>query len=417
MDNETRRKFYPTSVLVTAPEIIFFWVARMIIAGLEFKPGRSDRDEDNIPFRHVYFTGLIRDKLGRKMSKSLGNSPDLLELIDKYGADGLRFGLMRIAPSGQDIRYDEKQIEEGRNFATKLWNAARLRQMHGPSSAEPQIDSSKLSIYAIEVLSRLNETIDAIDAAYRDYQFNAVAQRLYDFVWSDYCDWFVEGAKTEIFGEDDAKKKSTLATMDFVLSATLRLLHPFMPHITEELWSLLGFGEASIQFAAPPQKIALDDVADVPGKRDCVSAIYETVRAGRNLRAESKLQSNRKIGFILRTEEKIILGQLPTLARLLNAEEVRLDPKYQAPAGNPVAITPLGEILLAIAATDKARERERLDKEIAKIENELRTAENKLKNKSFVDRAPAPVVDEHRKRVKDLSAQLAKLKQARDSLS
>ena len=417
MDNETRRKFYPTSVLVTAPEIIFFWVARMIIAGLEFKPGRSDRDEDNIPFRHVYFTGLIRDKLGRKMSKSLGNSPDLLELIDKCGADGLRFGLMRIAPSGQDIRYDEKQIEEGRNFATKLWNAARLRQMHGPSSAEPQIDSSKLSIYAIEVLSRLNETIDAIDAAYRDYQFNAVAQRLYDFVWSDYCDWFVEGAKTEIFGEDDAKKKSTLATMDFVLSATLRLLHPFMPHITEELWSLLGFGEASIQFAAPPQKIALDDVADVPGKRDCVSAIYETVRAGRNLRAESKLQSNRKIGFILRTEEKIILGQLPTLARLLNAEEVRLDPKYQAPAGNPVAVTPLGEILLAIAATDKARERERLDKEIAKIENELRTAENKLKNKSFVDRAPAPVVDEHRKRVKDLSAQLAKLKQARDSLS
>src|SRR5947207_2542027 len=417
MDDETRKKFYPTSALVTAPDIIFFWVARMIIAGLQFKPGKSDHDEDNIPFRHVYFTGLIRDKLGRKMSKSLGNSPDLLELIDKCGADGLRFGLMRIAPSGQDIRYDEKQIEEGRNFATKLWNAARLRQMHGPSSAEPQIDSSKLSIYAIEVLSRLNETIDAIDAAYRDYQFNAVAQRLYDFVWSDYCDWFVEAAKTEIFGEDQARKKCTLATMDFVLSAILRLLHPFMPHITEELWSLLGFGKASIQFAAPPQKIALDDVADVPGKRDCVSAIYETVRVGRNLRAESKLQSNRKIGFILRTEEKIVLGQLSTLARLLNAEEVRLDPKYQAPAGNPVAITPLGEILLAIAATDKAREQERLDKEIAKIENELRTAENKLKNKSFVDRAPAPVVDGHRKRVKDLSAQLARLKQARDSLS
>jgi valyl-tRNA synthetase len=197
MDEETRRKFYPTSVLVTAPDIIFFWVARMIIAGLEFKPGKSDRNEDNIPFRHVYFTGLIRDKLGRKMSKSLGNSPDPLELIEKYGADGVRFGLMRIAPSGQDIRFDEKQIEEGRNFATKLWNVARLRQMHGPSSAEPKIDNRQLSIYAIEVLSRLNETIDAIDAAYRDYQFNAVAQRLYDFVWSDYCDWFVETAKTE----------------------------------------------------------------------------------------------------------------------------------------------------------------------------------------------------------------------------
>src|SRR5438445_6996990 len=307
MDTGTRKKFYPTSVLVTAPDIIFFWVARMIIAGLEFNPGKSDRAEDNVPFHNVYFTGLIRDKHGRKMSKSLGNSPDPLELIEKYGADGLRFGLMRIAPSGQDIRFDEKQIEEGRNFATKLWNVARLRQMHGPSSAEPKIDNRQPSIYAIEVLSRLNETIDAIDAAYRDYQFNAVAQRLYDFVWSNYCDWFVEAAKTEIFGEDEAKKKSTLATMDFVLSAILRLLHPFMPHITEELWSLLGFGKTSIQFAAPPQKIALDGVTDVPGKRELVSAIYQTVQTGRNLRAESKLQSNRRIGFILRTEAKIIL--------------------------------------------------------------------------------------------------------------
>ena len=417
MDEETRRKFYPTSVLVTAPDNIFFWVARMIIAGLEFKPGKSDRDEDNIPFRHVYFTGLIRDRLGRKMSKSLGNSPDPLELIDKYGADGLRFGLMRIAPSGQDIRYDEKQIEEGRNFATKLWNAARLRQMHGASSAEPKIDSKPLSIYAVEVLSRLNETIDAIDAAYRDYQFNAVAQRLYDFVWSDYCDWFVEAAKTDIFGEDEARKKSALATMDFVLSAILRLLHPFMPHMTEELWSLLGFGKATIQFAASPQKIALEHVGDVPSKRELVSAIYQTVQVGRNLRAESNLQSNRKIGFILRTDEKLIFEQLPTLTRLLNAEEVRMDPKYQAPAGNPVALTPLGEIFLAIATTDKARERERLDKEITKIENELGTAENKLKNKSFVDRAPTAVVDEHRKRLENLSAQLAKLKQARHSLS
>src|SRR5213078_4741376 len=208
MDEETRKKFYPTSVLVTAPDIIFFWVARMIIAGLEFRPGKSNRDEENIPFRHVYFTGLIRDKLGRKMSKSLGNSPDPLELIDKYGADGLRFGLMRIAPSGQDIRFDERQIEEGRNFATKLWNVARFRQMHGASEATPRIDINSLSIYAVEVLARLNETIDAIESAYREYHFNLVAQHLYSFVWSDYCDWFVEAAKTDIFSTDEAKKKS-----------------------------------------------------------------------------------------------------------------------------------------------------------------------------------------------------------------
>ena len=416
MDQETRKKFYPTSVLVTAPEIIFFWVARMIIAGLEFKPGKSGKIEDNIPFSDVFFTGIIRDKQGRKMSKSLGNSPDVLELIDKYGADGLRFGLMRIAPSGQDIRFEEKQIEEGRNFATKLWNAARFRQMHGASSAELKIDTEQLSIYATEVLARLNETIDAVEAAYGEYQFNTVAQNLYDFVWSDYCDWFVEAAKTDIFGEDEATKKSALAVMDFVLSAILRLLHPFMPHITEELWSLLGIGEGSIQFAMPLEKVGLDQVADVPAKRQLVSEIYQAVQAGRNLRAESKLPSNKKIRFILRTDEKSISREISTLTRLLNAEEVTLEPNYQAPPGTPVAVTPLGEIFLAIPAGDSARERERLDKEIARIESDASVIEAKLERRAFLDGAPVAVVEEHRQRLKEFSAQLAKLKQARAAL-
>src|SRR5262249_46081328 len=290
MDPKTRRKFYPTSALVTAPDIIFFWVARMIFAGLEFKPGKSKKVEDNIPFHDVFFTSIIRDKQGRKMSKSLGNSPDPLDLIDKYGADGLRFGLMRIAPSGQDIRFDEKQIEEGRNFATKLWNVARFRQMHGLSKAEPTI--AKMSIYAVEVLARLNETIDAVEKGYRDYEFNQIAQGLYDFIWSDYCDWFVEAAKTDIFSAEESKKKSALVVMDYVLSAIVRLLHPFMPHITEELWSLLGLGTGSIQFARLPKKFALKDV-DLK-KRKLVAAIYETVQAGRNLRAQARIPSNQK---------------------------------------------------------------------------------------------------------------------------
>jgi valyl-tRNA synthetase len=388
----------------------------MIIAGLEFKPGKSPKTEDNIPFRHVFFTSIVRDHLGRKMSKSLGNSPDPLELIDKYGADGLRFGLMRIAPTGQDIRFDEKQIEEGRNFATKLWNVARFRQMHGPSEAAPEIDMQTLSIFAIEVLSRLNETIDAIEAAYREYQFNMVAQRLYDFVWSDYCDWFVEAAKTDIFSDDEATKNSALGIMDHVLSSTLRLLHPFMPHITEELWCLLRLGSGSIQFAAPPQRISLDRLEDVSGKRKLVSAIYQTIQAGRNLRAEANIPSNRKIRFILRTKNKSISDQIPTLTRLLNAEDLQLDPNYRAQAGNPVAITPLGEIFLAIDTADKARERERLDKEIAKIENDLRTVEAKLQNSSFLDRAPAAIVEEHRRRLAEFTAQLGKLRQARAGL-
>jgi len=409
MDEMTRKKFYPTSVLVTAPEIIFFWVARMIIAGLEFKPGKSNKIEDNIPFHDVFLTGLIRDKQGRKMSKSLGNSPDLLEVIDKYGADGLRFGLMRIAPSGQDIRFDEKQIEEGRNFATKLWNVARFRQMHGPSSADPKLEN--LSIYSAEILARLDQTIDAVETGYCDYQFNAIAQALYNFVWSNYCDWFVEAAKSDIFSEDDSKKKSALAVMDYVFNAVLRLLHPFMPHLTEELWTTFGFVGASIQFQPLPRKLKLP----FPSRR-LTAAIYETVQAGRNLRAQARIPSNQKVKFALRSKQSGLEEEQETIARLLNASNLIVDQKFQAGAGTPIAATALGEILL-IVDVDLSAERERLDKEIAKVEADLRIVENKLNNKLFVDRAPRDVVELNRQRQKDFSEQLEKLKEARGKLS
>jgi valyl-tRNA synthetase len=413
MDKKTRKKFYPTSVLVTAPDIIFFWVARMIIAGLEFKPGKSERDEDNISFHDVFFTGLIRDKQGRKMSKSLGNSPDPLLLIEKYGADGLRFGLMRIAPSGQDIRFDEKQIEEGRNFATKLWNVARFRQMHGPSEAAPKIDNASLSIFGIEVLSRLNETIDAIDAAYREYQFNTVAQRLYDFVWTDYCDRFVEAAKTDIFSDDDAKKKSALAVMDHVLSAVLRLLHPFTPHITEELWSLLGFGAGSIQFAPPPEKRRFGDRDIALAQR--ASTVYDAVERTRNIRVESGIPATEKIRVRIDSDDPVLRTEAPIVARLTNAEEVIIEKStgYSGYSGYSAA----GLIVVEKAHVDKVAECERLDKQIAEAEAQLASTQRKLNNKLFVDRAPAEVVEEHRQREREFTAQLTKLKQAREGLN
>jgi len=418
MDEETRKKFYPTSVLVTGPDIIFFWVARMIIAGLEFKPGKSERDQDNIPFHDVFFTGIIRDKQGRKMSKSLGNSPDPLDLIAKYGADGLRFGLMRIAPSGQDIRFDEKQIEEGRNFATKLWNATRFRQMQGPSNPNPELKESELSIYAIEALARLSETIGAVEAAYREYQFNAVAQQLYNFVWGDFCDWFVEAGKTDIFGEDKVRKQSTLATMDYILSAIIRLLHPFMPHLTEELWSLMGFAKGEnefLDFAPLPQAMVLDQSIQAKA-RIRVGAIYETVEAGRNLRAEARVPSNQKAKFALRSTESWIGEAGATIARLLNAESLEIDANFQPPSRSSVTATKLGELFLFAGKTDRAAERERLDKEIAKLEAELKATEAKLANSSFVERAPKQVVEEHQRRRDDFNARLAQLRKARASL-
>jgi valyl-tRNA synthetase len=417
MDGETRAKFYPTSVLVTAADIIFFWVARMIIAGLEFKPGKSKRDEDNIPFRDVFFTGIIRDRQGRKMSKSLGNSPDPLDLMAKYGADGLRFGLMRMAPSGQDIRFDEKQIEEGRNFATKLWNVARFRQMHGMSEREPQLLSANLSIYAIEVLARLNETIAAVNTSYGEYQFNAVAQHLYDFVWGDFCDWFVETAKTDVFGEEPARKKSTLAVIDHVFSAILRLLHPFMPHLTDELWSRMGFARNEkdfLDFVPLPQPFNLGEESGVHTARSRARAIYEMVEAGRNLRAETRV--TRKAGFVLRSDLSWLEAQRATMARLLNAATLELDANFQPPSGSPVAATKLGELFLLREETDQAGERDRLDKEIAKLESDLRATETKLANRAFTERAPASVIEEHRRRRDDLTRRRTQLRQARASL-
>jgi valyl-tRNA synthetase len=414
MDKETRRKFYPTAVLVTAADIIFFWVARMIIAGLEFMPGKSKRLEDNIPFRDVFLTGLIRDKHGVKMSKSKGNSPDPLDLIAKYGADGLRFGLMRIAPSGQDFAFDEKQIEEGRNFATKIWNAARFRQMHGPSEARPRLDGHALSIYSIEVLARFNELLTAVEDAYREYKFNEVAQRLYDFFWGDYCDWFIEAAKTDIFSEDEKRKASVLAVMDFVLSGVLRLLHPFMPHITEELWDVLGLatGGLTIQFENLPKAIELDT-----SHRGRVRDVYETVKIGRNLRSHLKIPSNKKTRFLLRSTRDWISSGDPTIARLLNASSFEVSNEEEEPIPrSPLTVTPLGELLILDDYQDKTAERERLDKEIVRLEGEVRTVEAKLSNASFVERAPAAVVEEHRKRQADFSDQLAQLRQARAAM-
>ncbi|MDQ6623676.1 MAG: class I tRNA ligase family protein, partial [Verrucomicrobiota bacterium] len=235
-----------------------------------------------------------------------------------------------------------------------------------------------------------------------------------DFFWSDYCDWYVEAAKNDIFAEDAARKQSALAVMDHVLSAMLRLLHPFMPHITEELWNLLGLGAETIQFAAPP--VALDLARENAAALERVGAVYRSVQAGRNLRAESRVPSNKKSQFALAASTGWVEEELPTISRLLNAEQVTLEANYQPAPGTPVAATPLGELFLLISSGDKEAERERLEKEIAKLQEELRTVNTKLANSSFVDRAPRAVVDEHQKRKADFAERLAQLTRARDAL-
>ncbi len=422
MDDQTLAKFYPTSALVTGPDIIFFWVARMIMAGLEYR--------GEIPFRNVYFTGIIRDSKGRKMSKSLGNSPDPLDLIEQFGADGLRFGLLRIAPQGQDIRFDEKQAEEGRNFANKLWNAARFREMQGTAcSAQPDINGIQLPTVAIDILAKLDDLIVNLESAYQRYRFNEIAQLLYDFFWSEYCDWFVEAAKGELQGDDTSARTAVLATMDVVLHAFLRLLHPFMPHITEELWTRLGFTDTSpdnphnfVMAAAWPGHGLLNhlDASDVTQARTATTRLYESVHKVRNLRSEYNIATNRKVSLILVPavgSEPLSGSDQTAFSILANAEQLTVDPQFDKKPGTPTVLTPLGEVIMPLEGLiDIAAERTRLQSEITKSRKELDKNEAKLANDNFINNAPAEVVTEHRQRSVDFQQRLAQLQSMLDSL-
>jgi len=303
--------FYPTSTLVTGPDIIFFWVARMIMAGLEFaRPGEAL--ERRIPFKDVYFTGIIRDQQGRKMSKSLGNSPDPLDLIATYGADGLRFGIISIAPQGQDIRFQEDRIESGKNFCNKLWNACRFRQMSGESGDNSSLATiitrltpSKFDGDDHAILDRLIVTTQEVERCFKEFEFSAAVQALYGFFWNDFCDWYVEVSKSKL--QSPETKPNCLAIQDLVLRQTLLLLHPFIPFITEELWSLLGYGEpgsliqdqrleTAVQLAAATEArgVALDRtrIAEVENLKTFVSQ-------ARSLKAEHNLASRRDVTFLV----------------------------------------------------------------------------------------------------------------------
>ena len=418
-DNPSLQRFYPTTDLVTGPDIIFFWVARMIMAGYTFM--------GDLPFRNVYFTGIIRDKQGRKMSKTLGNSPDPLELIEKYGADALRFGTMRSAPLGLDVLFDEKDVELGRNFCNKLWNACRFREMQG-GEMEGEIDPMRLTTDDKWILLRLNAAITEVKQAFEHYRFNEATSALYRFFWNEYCDWYVESSKAVLQSDDAAAKANALAVLDFVLSNTLRLFHPFLPFITEELWQGMGFhqdlpaerGGKTINFATWPQPFD-EDFMEHYGLDDCyasfVESKHELVRLGRNLRGEFNLPSNQKIPYVLQPAESLSDYELDTLRILLNAERIQIETQYDAPKGTPAVPSSLGTLFLPLEGLiDVEAEKARLEKELEKIAKEVEKVEKKLGNKGFVDRAPVEVVQEHQQRLVDWQQKLEHTRKSLDAL-
>ncbi len=413
----TLRAFYPTTDLVTGPDIIFFWVARMIMAGFEWM--------GELPFKNVYYTGIIRDKQGRKMSKSLGNSPDPLDLIATYSADALRFGIMRSAPLGQDICFDEKNVELGRNFCTKLWNAARFRQMQG-GEVETEISAALLSSDDKWILLRLNTAIAEVSTALEEYRFSDATATLYRFFWSEYCDWYVEASKAVLQGSDAKRKENTLAVIDFVLGQTLRLFHPFLPFITEELWHGMGFntdlpenqGGKSIMFAVWPKPLDADELAHfgiLPEDEKTANEKYEAVNLGRGLK--STFNINKKVRFVLQPNQELPAYEIEVLRILLNAEPLDVDAAFVPTKGTPSAITPLGTIFLPLdGLIDIEAERARIGKELTKVESELEKVTAKLADENFTSKVPQKVLDEHQLRKTDWQEKLAKLREMMSAL-
>jgi len=462
----TLQAFYPTTDLVTAPDIIFFWVARMIMAGYEFM--------GQMPFQNVYFTGVIRDKQGRKMSKSLGNSPDPLDLIGNYGADALRFGIMRSAPLGQDVLYDEQHVELGRNFCNKLWNACRFRQLVGQASSLSPTDSKHASKdetgatpvlrYEVQgeinpalltsddkwILLKLDQAIREIDVAFAEYKFSEVTAILYRFFWSEYCDWYVEASKATLArpvesfkrgnvestsgstverfngstNEADALRVNKLAVIDFALSHTLCLFHPFLPFITEELWHGMGYsgdlpanqGGDTIMFAHWPKPLD-DDFKAHYGLNESderfVDAKYELVTRGRNLRREFNIAANKKVKFILKVKDPLPPEEADVIKLLLNAESLDVDPNFTPPKGTPSVLTDLGELFLPLEGlVDVEAEKARLRKELAKSEGEIEKVQSKLHNPDFAQKVPPKVLDEHKNRLADWQAKQQQIKAA-----
>jgi valyl-tRNA synthetase len=402
-DTPALRRFYPTDTLITAADIIFFWVARMVMAGYEFMGAR--------PFGEVCFNSLVRDLQGRKMSKSLGNSPDPLDVIGTYGADALRFTIVSLAPPGEDVRYAAEKTDLGRHFANKIWNAARFVLLNAPAlqadAAAPleSLPPAELSLPDRWIVSRLQAVIDDVRAAFAAYRFNDAAMAIYQFLWREYCDWYVELSKIDLASGVPARAQRTASILVHVLEQALRLLHPFMPFVTEEIWQALPVAKAADSIMIAPYPVADPSRCD-PAAETVLNQLIETVRSVRNIRAELGIPPNAAVPVRVAADgrgERLrdLESYIKTLARV---DHVELLAVGQRPSGEPSALVEgLGEIFVPLrGVVDTASVRTRLEKDLAKVEKELSGVQAKLSRPDFVDRAPADIVSKERQRAATL---------------
>jgi valyl-tRNA synthetase len=406
---EERKYYYPTSILVTAPDIIFFWVARMIMSGMHFMK--------DIPFSHVYFTSVIRDLQGRKMSKSLGNSPDPLDVIKEYGADALRFTVLYLAPLGQDVLFSADKCDFGRNFANKIWNAGRFLLMNAQTiPVKEELKDSHIDFADEWIISRFNETLAEFNNAMDSFEINNATKIIYSFVWNDFCDWYVEMIKNRLYGDNEEIKSAVLTRALSIFENMLKMVHPFMPFVTEEIYQLMQErkdGESISTSEFPKVKKQLIN----PQADKDMEVVENIVTAIRNIRGEMNIPPSKKINVLLKTNE-VKERQIDYIKKLAKVEDLKTGESITKPKASASAIVKSAEIYVPLEGLiDLDIERQRLQKEITRLEGSLAGIEKKLSNEKFVNGAPADVVEKERTKQRDWLENLRKLKEILENLN
>ncbi|HHU6749516.1 TPA: valine--tRNA ligase [Staphylococcus pseudintermedius] len=388
------QRFYPTNVLVTGYDIIFFWVARMIFQGLEFTGQK--------PFNDVLLHGLVRAEDGRKMSKSLGNGVDPMDVIDQYGADSLRYFLATGSSPGHDLRYSTEKVESVWNFINKIWNAARFSLMNiGDSFKFEDIDlSGHLSVADQWILTRLNETIDTVTQLSDKYEFGEVGRVLYNFIWDEFCDWYIEMSKIPMNGDDEAQKNVTRSVLSYTLDRIMRLLHPFMPFVTEHIWQNLPHeGESIVTSAWPTANPSLV----FEESKDVMEQLVEIIKAVRQSRLEVNTPLSKEIPIKIQAKNDMIQQLLKTnqhyLERFCNPSTLEIETQIDIPDKAMTTVVAAGEVILPIEGLiDMDKELERLEKDLQKWQKELDRVNKKLSNDNFVNKAPEHIINEEKEK-------------------
>ena len=418
-DTDELRTFYPTSVLITGFDILFFWVARMIMMGLKFM--------NKQPFDHVYIHALIRDAEGRKMSKSKGNVVDPLKMTGIYGSDALRFTLAAYAAQGRDIKFDEKRVEGYRHFLNKIWNVARFISMNIKEGEEiisvPELckNDSQIALALADrwILSRLSTVCSDVNKSLEDYRFNDTASILYRFIWHELCDWYVEMIKTELYGENEESKKAAISTLAHVFEAALALIHPFMPFISEEIWQQLPVKKEVDSLCVRKYPAPEDGIKDKEAEEK-MSVIMDAVTGIRSIRGELNIAPSLELRALIRTldsAESILNTNITYVKKLAKAKDIEIGAHIRSPRNVATAIKPAMEIFVPLEGLiDIDAEINRLNKDLSKTEKEIMFVKKKLANEDFISKAPKAVVEENKVRHNDYVEKLQGIRNSIEKL-